>query len=757
MAELTAADEPEDFGKGDVGRYARWMREIEAYGKVFDKWSRRVPKIVDRFRAEHGQMDVEAQYSNIRERRFNILWANIRTLQPAIYSKTPKPEVFRRFSDSDPVAKGASILLERCLSATLDKYDFDVTLKHARDDYLLGGRGQAWVRYIPTFGEERRERASVLPGDDGTMAMEDGTPVENPQDVRIGDDGEPYMEVGEPFKPVVYEEVVCDYVNWADFGHTVAPTWAKVRAVWKRELLTREQLIARFGAEKGREVGLTYNVKGADTPEQSNSAEDEARNEVFKRAEVYEIWDKESRKAMWLSPGFKDHLLDERDDPLGLDGFFPCPRPLYDTMTTDTLVPIPEYTEYQSQAEELDELTRRIYTLLGAVRAVGFYDAEIATDGNVQGMLEHGNYDNMMVPVQNWAMFAEKGGAKGTFSFFPLDVIVQTIQVLAQMREGIKRDLYEITGLADIVRGQTQASETLGAQQLKARFAALRLDERKAEMERFARDLLRLKAEVMAEHFSPETLREMSGFDYWPDIEPVPVEQRPELFGQIVALLRDEGARGFRIDVETDSTVLPDQEREQQSTVMFLQAVTPFLEKMLMGVQEFPAAALLLKQMLLMGVRSFKKGRHLEASFEQAMDALVEEATQKRPGDEGNAAEMAKLQLAAKAQEDKVEMEKARLMTDQATTQARLARDDQRNQGDSARGMQALQIQQADLASRIAGMQQQAAQANERLRLDMAKFEEQQRKNSMEAQRAMLDGFRDMLEAAAQRREARPE
>ena len=118
---------------------------------------------------------------------------------------------------------------------------------------------------------------------------------------------------------------------------------------------------------------------------------------------------------------------------------------------------------------------------------------------------------------------------------------------------------------------------------------------------------------------------------------------------------------------------------------------------------------------------------------------------------------MAKLQLAAKAQEDKVEMEKARLMTDQATTQARLARDDQRNQGDSARGMQALQIQQADLASRIAGMQQQAAQANERLRLDMAKFEEQQRKNSMEAQRAMLDGFRDMLEAAAQRREARPE
>lgn len=751
MADLSAVEDNKDFGSGEAGIYSRWMREIEAYDNVFEKWRQRVPKIVDRFRADSSAQDVGETYStSIRERRFNILWANIRTLQPAVYSKTPKPEVFRRFSDSDPVAKGASILLERCLSASMDRYDFDVTMRHVRDDYLLGGRGQAWVRYIPTFGEETREREPVVV-EAGAMFRPDGTPLDDPQSVRLDDGGEPYVEVGEPYRPVVYEEVVCDYVNWIDFGHTVAPTWAKVRAVWKRELLTREQLVSRFGREKGRKVALTYNVKGAKTQDRSNSSEEEARNEVFKRAEVYEIWDKESRKALWLSPGYEAGLLDEKEDPLRLDGFFPCPRPLYDTTTTDTLVPIPEYTEYQSQAEELDELTRRIYVLLGAVRAVGFYDAEIATDGNVQGMLEHGNYDNMMVPVQNWAMFADKGGAKGAFSFFPLDTVVQTIQVLAQMREAIKRDLYEITGLADIVRGQTQASETLGAQQLKARFASLRLDERKADVERFARDLLRIKAEVMAEHFSPETLREMSGFDYWPDIEPVPEEQRPVLFQQIVDLLRDEGARGFRIDVETDSTVLPDREREQAETVEFLQAVTPFFEKILLGIKEEPAAAPLFKQMLMMGVRSFKKGRHLEASFEAALDALVQETANRQQGGEDNGLEAAKLQLEIKAQADKVEMETARLMTDQATTQARLRRDDQRMEGENARGMQALQIQQADLASRVANMQQQAAQNDQRMRLDMAKFEESIRKNNADMTKAMMEGLRDIVGARQQR------
>ena len=50
-------------------------------------------------------------------------------------------------------------------------------------------------------------------------------------------------------------------------------------------------------------------------------------------------------------------LIDERDDPLGVEGFFPCPKPLYATTTSDTLVPVPDFVLYQDQAMELDILS----------------------------------------------------------------------------------------------------------------------------------------------------------------------------------------------------------------------------------------------------------------------------------------------------------------------------------------------------------------------------------------------------------------
>jgi hypothetical protein len=53
-------------------------------------------------------------------------------------------------------------------------------------------------------------------------------------------------------------------------------------------------------------------------------------------------------------------IIDARDDPLGLEGFFPCPKPLYATTTSDTLVPVPDFVLYQDQAMELDILSDRI-------------------------------------------------------------------------------------------------------------------------------------------------------------------------------------------------------------------------------------------------------------------------------------------------------------------------------------------------------------------------------------------------------------
>jgi hypothetical protein len=46
----------------------------------------------------------------------------------------------------------------------------------------------------------------------------------------------------------------------------------------------------------------------------------------------------------------------------------------------------------------------------------------------------------------------------------------------------------------------------------------------------------------------------------------------------VIELLRDERTRGFRIEIETDSTVEPDEQAEKQRRVEFLEAVGNFHE-----------------------------------------------------------------------------------------------------------------------------------------------------------------------------------
>jgi hypothetical protein len=555
---------PEDFGAGGdtEAECKRWNQEITTAQKTFSTWAKRGRNIIKRYRDER---DAASQGAT----KFNILWSNIQTLQPALYAKRPTPQVDRRHLDQDPVGKAASLILERALSHALEEYEFDEVMKAVRDDYLLVGRGTAWVRYEPQYGEEQPD-------------------PEDPE---------------KTFKPVSYETAPCDYVGWEDFLHAVAPRWQHVAWVARKVHLTREELVERFGEEIGRACPMKT-VNGMDKDEASKYGD------VFKRALVWEIWDKGTKTALWLCPDHPE-LLDKREDPLGLRDFFPCPRPLLATTTTDSLVPVPDYLEYQDQANELDELSARISILTKALKVAGVYDSSAT---GLQRLLQEG-CENELIPVAGWNAFAANGGMKGSIQFLPLEEIAGTLIRLYEARDKVKQDLYEITGLSDIIRGASMASETATAQRIKGQFASLRLTDRQNEVARFARDIIRLKAEVMSEHFAPETLLTASGYEFMPGAD-------PQVFQQAVELLKNDALRGFRIDIETDSTVAVDQQAEQDARVAFLTAVGGFLQQAVPMVQQAP----LMAEMMTFAVRGFKAGRQLEQAFDQFGQAVQEQA-----------------------------------------------------------------------------------------------------------------------------------
>jgi hypothetical protein len=642
------AETPADFGDDPGAVARRWISELELAEKDQEAWRRRGRRIIKRYLEERDEGAAES-----RGRRFSLLWANIQTLGPAVYARTPTAVVGRRWKDDDPVGRVASEVLERALNFAVDSLDFSDILLGLRDDFLLVGRGQAWVRYVPHM-------RTVTPP----------APLPDP-DGQIADDPEPYEVVD-------WEEAVVDHVSWDDFLHSPARSWAEVRWVARTVFMTREELVERFGEEIGGEVPLDHG------PEERSGPSDD--HQQFKKAAVYEIWDKPSRSAVWISRGWTEGPLDQREDPLGLADFFPCPRPLLGTTGPDGLIPTPDYVYYEGQARDINDLTRRIGLLTDAIRLRGFYAAGGEAGKSLEDLFA--SESGTLIPVDSWAAFAERGGVRGLIEWIPLDMVMGALKGCIEARGQLIDDVYQVTGIADIMRGDTDPEETAAAQRIKANWGSSRVRDKQKELARFARDVLRIMGQVIAAKFSPETLAGMTNTQLLPTPEakaalqaqlqaqaqqaamagaraqatgqpPPPPYQPPPAaqamldqpsWAEVMALMRDDALRAFRIDIETDSTIEPDDQDEKRRRVEFIEAVGDYVAKSMPALQLAPAMTPVIAEGLKFLVRGFRVGREMEDTIDRALDQLQAGGLQPPEGaGKGDARDPASERLKAQA------------------------------------------------------------------------------------------------------------
>ena len=558
----------EDTVKPEVQYY---LNHIAAYDREFASWETRAKKILKRYRDD-------TRSSQDSGSRFNILWSNVQTLKAATFARLPKPDVSRRFRDNDQVGRVASLLLERALDYEITHYpDYRETLTAALYDRFLPGRGVAWVRYEPRF---KQGEAQITEDE------------ESPSDEMLD-----------------YECAPTDYVHWKDFGHNVARTWEETCIVWRKVYMTRPMLRERFGDEMAKKIPLD-----SEPSEMKNAS----REGVDKRAMIYELWDKETGKAVWMSKSLGE-FLDEQDDPLKLEGFYPCPKPLFSTITNESLVPVPDFALYQDQANSLDILSDRIDGLVKALQVKGVYDA--ASPELARLFTEANNND--LIPVKNWMAFAEKKGLAGAIDMVDLTPIAGALIQAYQAFEQVKSQIYDITGISDIVRGQSVASETATAQQIKGQYASLRLKSYQDDVARFATHMIQLKAQIICQLFDPQTILMMSAAD-----QLSPVDQ--QLVPQALELLRNEPMRSFRIEISTDSLIMMDENQEKQDRMEFLGAVSSFLEKAVQASQVAPQIVPLSLDMLKFGVGAFKIGKSMEGQIDQTAQQFKEQLEQQQ-------------------------------------------------------------------------------------------------------------------------------
>lgn len=611
--------------------YEDWYKTIASYERSFKRWEARADRIVKKYKDD-------SRYDRNPNARFNILWSNVQTIAPAIFARLPRPDVSRRFRDNDPIGRVASMMLERALEFEIEHYgDYKSAMNNAVLDRLLGGRGVSWVRYEPHFAVDEAGEP-----DDGFQVTEDSDEAETPEG-----------EINENPERIEYECAPVDYVHWKEFGHTPgARTWEEVTAVWRKVFMSRPALIERFGEELGRKIPL--DTKPADD---KNSYKSE---EGVYEAVIYEIWDKETGKALWLSKSL-GKILDERDDPLGLENFWPCPKPLYSTLTTDSLEPIPDFVIYQDQARELDVLCDRIDGLINALKVRGVYDA---SNSELARLFSEGE-NNSLIPVDNWAAFAEKQGMRGAIDLVDIAPFATALAQCYQAMEQVKGQIYELMGIADIQRGQSDPNETLGAQIIKSNNASGRLKTMQHAVVDFATSLLSIKAQIICNHFTDETLIQISGAMQLSDADKA-------LIPQAIALLRNEAAKNFRIEVTSDSMIYQDEQQEKADRMEFLAAVGGFMAQAVPASNSNPELTPMLIEMLKFGVTAFKAGKQLEGIIDETADKFRNLAKAAEGQPKPPTPEQQKMQMQMQIEQAKMQAEAQKMQMQQQIEQAKI-------------------------------------------------------------------------------------
>ncbi len=540
------------------------------------------------FRSYQERCDtIDKRYANLNQmaealgdREFQIFWANMEVLKPSVYQRPPRPVVDSRHRDGGEVPRKAAEMLERVLAWDVEADALHDTLLEVRDDLAINGRGVAWV-------------------------LDDGR---------------------------------CIHVDRRDFVHEPARKWTEVSWIARRAWLTKEQGKERFG-DVFTKAKCDY-VKG----KEDGGGNDYRPTE--KKAQVWEIWSRAEPIVCWVTEGI-DEVLDEQPPLIDVMGFWPCPKPAYGTTERGKLIPVPDYVYYRDQIDEINELTARISDLSESLRVKGFYASGTSEVGEaIEAAMKATDNKALLLPVSS---FAALGGQnlKDSIVWLPVREVAEVITGCVELRRQLIQDVYEITGLSDIMRGATDADETATAQNLKAQYGSVRVRERQSEMVRVARDVLRIKAEIYAETVPGAELAEMAQMNLPTNqqvaqmaaTQPQQMAKPPVTLEQVDTLLKNQKIRPFILDVESDSTIAPNEEAEKASRIEFITAVGGFVSQAGAMVAQQPQTAGFAAEMLKFTAGAFRAGRELGGAIDEFAEQIKAMAQQQGPTPEQQAAQ----------------------------------------------------------------------------------------------------------------------
>jgi hypothetical protein len=556
-------------------------------------WKNKLSKAKKKWDEYHDLVkEIRGYYINKSKRnKQNIFWSSIETLKPFIYFKAPVPYVERKNKNNNPVEAAACEILEKALVWDLEQQDFDGVIKYARNDFLLSGLGLTYEKFEPTIEQ---------------VAMAQVDPI-------TGESLEVQAEI------LTDAKVTTCYIDPKDLimDTTNVKVWEDVEWVAQSIEMTKQEVIDQFGKNFAKKL-----LDGAIEPEKDKETE----------TKVYRIWDKKGKRVLYVSE-ILDEFLRVDDDFLKVEGFYPFPKPIFATLSNHGVIPTPDYTEIKCMLDELDGINTRMKNTMQALKVSGVYDSSFS---ELKDLL---NKDTTLVSVTDFQKVREKGGIDGFVGFMPIEQYISALQTLSERRTQLIQAIYEITGVSDIMRGNSNPEETATAVTKKTNFGTLRNQDRQNDFQRFLTDVLKIKAEIICEQFTPELLMQFAN------------NINPEVFSAAVQLLKTDKLRNLSLGIETDTSFLQSEELEKTNEAV--KTIHEMITAAFQVVSAQPALLPLYKQMIESVVVTLPSARQFNTAIDETF-ARIEQDLAKPEQEEPNP-EMMKAQAdMMRAQADQV-------------------------------------------------------------------------------------------------------
>ena len=375
------------------------------------------------------------------------------------------------------------------------------------------------------------------------------------------------------------------------------------------------------------------------------------------KAELYEIWDRPSRKVYWIQKSGDKTLIETSEPQIRFEKFFPC-SVIRQSADPDSVIPVSDYSHVKDQILEVERLTTRIHAVTQAIRTNSLYDATL---GNQVEMLMTG--DLKLIPVTNWPSYKQRGGLANGIESMNIEPYMNALNILQGARQNALQQLYETLKVSDLLRGTSEQYKSATANRLENQWSSMGLIVRQNMFAKFVSDAISNLTTIIAEVFEPETIFDVADADAlieptlppppppppapepmqppmpgdetgmmppMPEMAPPmpppydPLEEIDRVKGQILEILRDDKKRSYRIQIATDSMMAIDQQQQQQEATMLIQTAGAFFDQMRGLIDQYPPLIDFSISLFQNMIKRYKGGKEIDGLFTKALTQIGE-------------------------------------------------------------------------------------------------------------------------------------